>query len=377
MKVIARLIAYLFAASILLSACSIRTHAQQQEAQQLTLLVGTYTSDNGSRGIYTYRFNQETGLASTLSMAPLPNPSYLAVSDNHSFVYAVSEEGLPKAAVYAFELNAKTGALRYINKQLTDDGPCYVATDGARVVTANYGGGSMSVFALLGNGSLQPLDTLFKGDAFRADPDRQASAHVHCAVFSPDKNYLFVSDFSADRILRFTVSEKQQHPTLMGVAATVAPGSGPRHLVFAPKGNYAYLINEISGRIYAFRYTNGNLNEIQTIAADTIPAKGSADIHLSPDGRYLYASNRLKNDGLAIFEVNAQNGTLAKVGYQLTGKHPRNFYITPNGKFLLVACRDDNIIQIFRRDMETGLLTDTKQRIRVGKPSFITSVTLE
>lgn len=113
------------------------------------------------------------------------------------------------------------------------------------------------------------------------------------------------------------------------------------------------------------------LEKIQTIAADTLRARGSADIHLSPDGKYLYASNRLKGDGLAIFEVNPETGMLAKVGYQLTGIHPRNFIITPNGKYLLAACRDSHVIQVFQRDPVTGLLSDTHQDISIDKPVCI------
>ena len=100
-------------------------------------------------------------------------------------------------------------------------------------------------------------------------------------------------------------------------------------------------------------------------------AKGSGDIHISPDGKFLYASNRLKADGLAIFSIHPENGMLTKVGYQLTGIHPRNFIITPNGKYLLVACRDSNEIQIYERDTDTGLLTDIRKDIKVVKPVCI------
>ena len=59
------------------------------------------------------------------------------------------------------------------------------------------------------------------------------------------------------------------------------------------------------------------LDTIQTIKADTLDARGSADIHISPDGNFVYASNRLKGDGIAIFSVNSEDGTLEKAGYQL------------------------------------------------------------
>lgn len=71
---------------------------------------------------------------------------------------------------------------------------------------------------------------------------------------------------------------------------------------------------------------------------------------------------------MAIFKVSPADGTLTKVGYQLTGIHPRNFTITPNGKYLLVACRDTNEIQVFARDAETGLLQDTGKTIHTDKP---------
>lgn len=118
----------------------------------------------------------------------------------------------------------------------------------------------------------------------------------------------------------------------------------------------------------AFTYNGDSLTWMQTIQADMLDARGSADIHLSPDGRHLYASNRLKGDGLAIFQINGEDGTLTKVGYQPTGIHPRNFIITPNGKYVLVACRDTNEIQVFARDASTGLLTDTRQSIKTTKP---------
>ena len=89
---------------------------------------------------------------------------------------------------------------------------------------------------------------------------------------------------------------------------------------------------------------------------------------ITPDGRFLYASNRLKGDGIAIFSIDPANGQLTKVGYQLTGVHPRNFVITPNGKFLLCACRDSNVVQVYEIDKQSGLLRDTEKDIRVSKP---------
>ena len=147
----------------------------------------------------------------------------------------------------------------------------------------------------------------------------------------------------------------------------VSADSGPRHLVFSKDGRFAYLMSELSGKVTVFRCAQGRLERLQEIASDNVGARGGADIHLSPDGRFLYSSNRLKADGIAIFAVNSQTGLLTRIGYQPTAAHPRQFNISPNGQYLLCCCRDSDIIQVFKRDMQTGLLSDMHNDIPVSK----------
>ena len=177
------------------------------------------------------------------------------------------------------------------------------------------------------------------------------------------------TDLGNDRIHRFNLAPNETEIlTNPQVVYEVKRGEGPRHITFDKGGKYLYLINELGGTCVVMRYNDGELTEIQSLMADEGGGRGSADIHISPDGKFLYTSHRLKKDGIAIFSINPQTGMLTKVGYQLTGLHPRNFAITPNGKYLLVACRDDNTIQIFERNANTGLLADTGKRINLGKP---------
>ena len=358
--------------SMFSSACTHKGGNSQNDASELTMIVGTYTSPDGSKGIYSYRFNEETGEYVLLDSIAVNNPSYLTLSKDNRFVYAVSELKGDESAVHAFAFDKKSGALKHLNSQPTiGGGPCYVATDGKRVVTANYYGGSVSTFPLRYDGSLDSISGIYEGEATGPHPKRQVKPHVHCVQFTPDSNYLLATDFSSDRILKYAVNSKEDKLFPLADTIQVEPSSGPRHLTFSPDGKYVYVIGELSGKVTAFSYADGRLNPIQSITADTLHAEGSADIHLSPDGKYLYATNRLQSDGVAIFEVNPDNGTLATVGYQSTGIHPRNFNITPNGKFLLVACRDSNVIQIFRRDSITGLLEPTGEEIALSKPVCI------
>ena len=349
--------------SVLIMLLSFIGIVQAQEAEMM--FVGTYT-DGGSKGVYSYRFNQETGEAELLDSLEMINPSYLTLSRDARLIYVVSETHDDKASLNIVRIT-ENGGMRLIDTAPTEGmDPCYVATNGDLTLTANYSGGTMSVFRLEQSGTLAKLATKFPGATGGPDPARQQAPHVHCTCFTPDGKYVLATDFSADRILSFSI--EGQNVIDNGVAAYVNADSGPRHLTFSNDGRFAYLMSELSGKVTVFAYHEGRLETLQEIVSDSVGARGGADIHLSPDGRFLYSSNRLKAEGIAIFAVDSETGLLTHIGYQPTAAHPRMFNITPNGRFLLCCCRDSNKIQVFRRDADTGLLTDTHQDIPLSRP---------
>ena len=358
----------------------------------LTMFVGTY-----SDGFYAYEFDQNAGEIvgdGPIAKAEMPNPSYLAVNGNK--VYAVSEMPDTRASVWSwrwggngFELlnSQPTGVLTgKIPGQAGNDGesvmpgsdrasvpfrgedPCYVSTNGTLLAVANYSGGTLATYRLNGDGSIAPLDSLLISGIGGPDMSRQESPHVHCAVFSPDGKHLFFSEFSADEIGRLDVYAGGVRNYCR--AATLHADYGPRHLLFDASGQHLYVIGELSGDITVYDYADGSLTEKQVIKADRMDARGAADIHFSPDGKFLYASLRLRGDGIVVFEV-GPGGMLAYVGYQQTGPHPRNFNMTPNGKYVLVACRDNDSIEVYSRDRTTGMLTDTGRRIPQTRPVYV------
>jgi len=96
---------------------------------------------------------------------------------------------------------------------------------------------------------------------------------------------------------------------------------------------------------------------------------------MHPSGKWLYTSHRLDNDGISIFDIK-EDGTLEKTGYTRTARHPRNFMITEDGGYLLVACRDDRLIQTFRIGQDGSLtLTQSTLPFETDMPSGITEAT--
>ena len=348
--------------------------------KNLMMYIGTYTEGGNSKGIYTYHFNQENGIFELLSSATAANPSFVTLSPDGKHLYAVSEYNDGRQGAYSFDVSEDkvqlshpvflpTAPKEYLPRAGAD--PCHIVSDGKYVITANYTGGDISVFSLDAAGRLQTevQHISFVGKT----PERVA--HIHCIIPTPDKKYILATDLGNNRVYRFHYNNKTHKNsevlTAQRVAYEVSDGQGPRHLTFSKDGRFAYLINELGGECVVLSYCKGKLKEVQRIMADEGGGRGSADIHISPDGRFLYTSHRLKKDGIAIFAIDPEKGTLTKIGYQHTGIHPRNFAITPNGKYLLVACRDDNKIQVFERNEATGELTETTQAIEVDRPTCI------
>jgi 6-phosphogluconolactonase (cycloisomerase 2 family) len=227
------------------------------------------------------------------------------------------------------------------------------------------------------NGSLASFSRIVLFDGKSVNKERQERSHIHSAIFSPDQHYLFLPDLGADRIWRLSFDPLKEPPifdTAIQNTYTV-PGSGPRHFVFHPYLGYAYCIEELSGTVQAYAYTGDRLDTIQRIAAHYKKHKGdysSADIHISPDGRFLYASNRGKENNIAIFAIDCYTGKLKLIGLQSTfGDHPRNFIIDPTGRFLLAANQISGDVVVFRRNLQTGLLIKTNIKIKVPGASCL------
>ena len=353
------------------------------QKNEVFLIAGTYTSGK-SEGIYVYRYLQDKMEASLVfTTTGIKNPSFLSVAPGGNKIYAVSEmNGNGDAGrVISYDFDPSTGTMRKLNEQPSGgDDPCYVTVDktGKWVIVGNYSSGSLSVLPIQADGSLGTSVEKIIHTGSGPDKNRQEKPHVHATVLSPDNRFLFVPDLGTDQIMIYHFNEKTgKLKAAKQPFAKTKPAAGPRHFTFHPSGKFAYIMEELSGSVTAFRYTakSGSLKAIQNISS--VPEgftgqAGSADIHLSADGRFLYASNRGESNTIALYAVNAADGKLSLIGHQPTlGKGPRNFSITPDGKHLIVANQVSDEMVIFNRNMETGLLTDTGKRIDAPTPVCI------
>jgi 6-phosphogluconolactonase len=348
---------------------------------ELLVYVGTYTSGT-SEGIYLYRLKLSSGELNQVGITKgVKDPSYLALAPSRRYVYAVNEveefAGKKSGALSSFAVDHQTGELRFLNQQPSLGGaPCYVAVDqtGRFVLVANYAGGNVAVLPINSDGSLGEVTELKQDFGSSINTERQKGPHAQCVVFDPANRFAYVCDLGTDKIMvfRFDARRGKLIPNKPS-SVQLKPGDGPRHLIFHPGGNYAYVINELHATVTAFAHDRirGNLTEIQTIPtlpADFSGANTSADIHVSNDGQFLYCSNR-GHDSIAAFRIDPGNGRLTFIAHEpCGGKTPRNFVIDPTGKFLLVANQNSDNIVTFRRDSETGRLSPTGHVAVVPSP---------
>lgn len=350
-------------------------------AQEQLVYFGTYTGAK-SKGIYVARFDPATGRLGTPELAAeTTNPSFLAIHPGKRFLYAVGEvddgQGKGHGTVSAYAIETGSRKLTLINRQSSGGGgPCHLALDakGECLLTANYGSGSVAALPIRADGSLGAPATTIQHTGSSVNRERQAGPHAHFICPSPDNRFALACDLGLDQVLLYHLDAQTASltPAKPGFAA-VAPGAGPRHLVFSPDGKFVYVINEMISSITAFHYEAGTaaMAEVQTISTlpkDFTKTSYCAEIAVHPTGKFLYGSNR-GHDSIAVFAIDPKSGKLTPLEYPSTqGKTPRHFAIDPTGRWLLAENQASDSVVVFRIDGATGKLKSTGQTIPIGSP---------
>jgi 6-phosphogluconolactonase len=340
--------------------------------------VGSFTTAKRKArgdGIHVYRVDAATGAWTHVQhVGDLENPSYLALSPDRRFLYAVHGDA---DHATAFALDRETGFARMLNRAATG-GPNGVrqAVDptGRFLVVANYAGGSVAVLAIAPDGSLEDQHQLVALPGRPGPhPTEQASSHPHDVVFDPAGRFVLVPDKGLDRV--FVFGFERAHGRLADTPGSVAarPGAGPRHLAFHPTLAIVWVLNELDSTVATHRWDaeRGTLEPVQvvsTLPADFSGASTSAEIAVTPDGRHVYCSNR-GHDSIAIYAADAGDGTLTARGWQPTlGHGPRFIGLDPAGRFLHAANEQSDSVILFRVDAGSGRLAATGQAIAIGSP---------
>ena len=155
----------------------------------------------------------------------------------------------------------------------------------------------------------------------------------------------------------------------------IAPGAGPRHIVFHPNGRFAFVIFKLKNLVASYRYTGEGFEFIEI---KDLLAKGFTDfskaaaIKLSEDGSQLFCSNR-GHDSITVFNVDAGTGKMAFLNNaKLGGQFPRDFAFFPGGKFCMVGLKESWRLASFAYDRAKGTFDLVASMEGVYRPLFFT-----
>ena len=210
--------------TILLAACVWIPNAHEQwspDHYERLLCLRRHLHGPKSQGIYVYKLSAATGKLTPLGLAgKTTSPSFLAVSPNHRYLYAVNEisdyEGKKSGSVSAFSIDRKTGKLTFLNVVPSGDpGPCHVTVDhtGKYVFVANYEVGSVAAFPILADGRLGKATAFLPHTGHSVDPKRQEASHAHSIYPSPDNRFVVSADLGTDKVYvyRFDADQGNAH----------------------------------------------------------------------------------------------------------------------------------------------------------------------
>lgn len=318
-----------------------------------------YVSVAGEGKIVRFALDPKSGaLARQGETAVEGQPGPLTTDPQRRFLFA-SLRSAGKLA--SFRLEPGSGELSPINIVEAGADPAYVATDrtGRFLLSAYYAAGKVAVHAIGEDGALseKPVQELATAEK------------AHAVVPDCSNRFVFAPHTGPNRIFQFRFDEMTGRLAPQGTPFVERPeNTGPRHLVFHPFHDVAYVSDEQGSSVTAYRFAAGSLEPMKTWT--TLPpvfrgANSCADIQITPDGRFVYVANR-GHDSIAEYLVHAPTGELVPLGQTATEKTPRSFHISPEGGFLIAAGQGSGNLAVYRIDEGTGKL-DRLQTYPVGK----------
>ena len=323
-----------------------------------TLLIGTYpaagfgTPAGAGEGLWRLTLDLATGeLSDPRQVATTPAPSFACRGAGGDTVYSVSETTGGTVSGWRL-LDGAAEPLGTCSTAGAD--PCHVRhlpEIGSLVVT-NYASGSVAVVPVADDGALRSAEPaqVFALTGSGPDRDRQEGSHAHQSLPSPDGRWLLVTDLGGDTVWRFAVDRASRRLVLDGAAATLPPGTGPRHAAFSADGSVLAVLGELDGRLHALRWDPAAGSALPGHAVAACPGAASALAHVERAGDRLLVGCR-GADAVTGFTLAPDGSACHDATYPLPGRNPRHHRVV--GDWLVVALQQSHRVVALDRDGTT------------------------
>ena len=345
--------------------------------------IGTFGKGEAA-GIYRAGFDQATGvLAAPVKVAALADAGFLAMSGDGKHAFSTGSgpgpDGKPGGLVAAWARGRGEEPWKLLGTRPSGGGICHVsvAPDGQTIMAANYTGGSVVSFRFDEGKGLGERVSFVQHTGKGPNQARQEAAHAHAIVPLPGGDFAAAADLGIDAVVVYAW-DRQTSALKEHSRVATPPGAGPRHLAVHPDGKVVYVVNELDITVSVFGWDagSGKLTPRQVVDARPpgmpVDDLSSAEIRIRGDGHFLYTSTRdlsdQRRDFLTVFKV-GQDGLLSPVQHAPAGVSiPRNFALSPDGRWLLAGGQKSSSIQVHAVDPATGKLTMSGKAVDCPAP---------
>jgi 6-phosphogluconolactonase len=341
--------------------------------------VGSYTekdsvlsSAQGS-GIVVCEFDEATGsIQESCQPTPVDNPSWIKIASDRKSLFCVSEWFTKMGYVSSYAIETD-GSLTLTSRQSSHGlATCHCEVTQSRLYASSYLDGKLSEFPLK-SGIISECLNVIEYEGMGPHVERHEGSHAHQATLSPDKKWLYVCDLGTDRI---HVHHLESDLCRKFPAIELAPGVGPRHMVFHPTLAMGYLICELEPFLMelSFETRSGELKTQKLHDLSFLKNEhnigASAAIHIHPAGNILAFSER-NSSSIIIFNIDSQGNLSYHHRLECRGKGPRDFSFSPDGEWLMVALQESHVIEVYSFDASLESPSQLKTSFPIPSPVCI------
>jgi 6-phosphogluconolactonase len=336
--------------------------------------VSTYTMSD-KYGIKIYDVDLEKGRFTDKGAVEITNSSYVTISHNGKFLYAITDFG-----VESFKI-LEDGGLERINKASTNSmRGCYLSTDydDKFLFCAGYHDGKITVLRLnQETGAVGAITEEVFHKGLGSIAEKSFRPHISCVKMTRDNKYLLAADLGIDYVNVYKVDHLRG--TLRQVDIIRCDiNSAPRHLKFSEDGKFLYVISEMKNCIDVYSYHEENnlpfFDLIQTVpTSDKYEVKGVAAsaLNISFDGKYILASTAGENS-VTLFDINEETGELTRVFcLPISGEYPKDASLFPDNKHLVSLNHESNTMTFFTVDYDNKCIIMNGKEIEIKQPNCI------
>lgn len=320
-------------------------------ASSYTQHVTSGLSGSGN-GITIFDLDESNGELSRVAEHASQNPGFIALNQSQRLLYTFEEkEAHLQPKLLTFRICESD--LTLVNEQLIPGGlPCHLTFLGDKrmIIVACYQTGSIHVYPLSKKGIPNTLSQTIQHVGKSINTERQEGPHAHMIGQYEDK--IYVPDLGLDivKVYQFIDGRLESDHEI-----SLPKGGGPRHIAFHESRNFAFVTNELSGDISLLRKEKDEFQFVKNFTA--LKEATSDDASLSTIqllGDCIFVGVRSTNSIATMHFDEARQEIKLRSHADTLGDTPRDFVLSPDGKWLIVGNQDAHSIVIFQ--VENGHL---------------------